>query len=393
MASAFVRDQHLDKGLLTKVDDPWWHEVIRFHAATRGASAIVAACSDNVRLTPNALALAVDCVEQTRAVKPELQRRLGILLAAGTEDTDPEVRRVAAEALLRLRLRGMVPIAENTFSDPGYISHAEYQLFLDEKRASGEYRQPDHWRYSRFPAGKGSTPVVGIRSSDAVAFCAWLSDREAGLWRFRLPRAQELPCPEVEREGEAEGCWVSCKADFTFERAGLPDQELLGKQRGLITTSLTQALERDFDFDFDLDLDLDLASARTRARASDSDSALLSHLDIALARECTSDLSYHRAHSSDGLPSFLLLRRLLRTDTSGRASARDRVRNLALSSEPDEEPRGDTSPSAGGSFCNMALAISVTILELRIEGKLNAFEGLRIVREQVPEDWTELPSG
>ena len=108
------------------------------------------------------------------------------------EEADPLRQRVVAEALLALRLRRMVRVSDDKDIDTGYISHVEYQLFLDEKQSAGEFSQPDHWQRYRFDAGQGRQPVVGVRPTDAVAYCDWLTARESGVWRYRLPFAGEL---------------------------------------------------------------------------------------------------------------------------------------------------------------------------------------------------------
>jgi hypothetical protein len=77
------------------------------------------------------------------------------------------------------------------------VTQAEYQLFLDEMRANGSYRQPDHWTDRQFTRGTGQQPIAGVRPSDAQAFCHWLSERDPGPWRYRLPTAQEKTRPPL----------------------------------------------------------------------------------------------------------------------------------------------------------------------------------------------------
>ncbi|MCP4594585.1 MAG: hypothetical protein GY842_27965, partial [bacterium] len=83
LASVHVRDQDLETDLATRVSEPWWHEVIRLHGAAGDATAIVAACLDSSPLSPKALALAFDSVEEGGRVKIELRRRLDNLMAEG----------------------------------------------------------------------------------------------------------------------------------------------------------------------------------------------------------------------------------------------------------------------------------------------------------------------
>jgi len=63
-------------------------------------------------------------------------------------------------------------------------------------RAAGDYYQPDHWPGYTFPKGQGRLPVVGVRTSAALAFCEWLSQHDPtallSSWRYRLPNRGEL---------------------------------------------------------------------------------------------------------------------------------------------------------------------------------------------------------
>src|SRR5690606_30966064 len=96
-----------------------------------------------------------------------------------------------AEVLLQLRLRRMVRLSEGRYTDNSFVSHAEYQLFLDAEMESGRFHQPDHWREEQYPSGRGRDPVVGIRPLDAEAFCKWLTEKEPGTWQYRLPNEHE----------------------------------------------------------------------------------------------------------------------------------------------------------------------------------------------------------
>src|SRR5207249_426249 len=99
--------------------------------------------------------------------------------------------RHAAQALLLRRLTNLRRESDVLSVDTSLITHAEYQLFLDEKQAVGEYYQPDHWADYQFPPGQGQKPVVGVRPNDAVAFCEWLTERQRDEWKYRLPLSGE----------------------------------------------------------------------------------------------------------------------------------------------------------------------------------------------------------
>jgi len=78
-------------------------------------------------------------------------------------------------------------IDENTYIDDTLVTCAEYQLFIDGLREQEKYFQPDHWNSYKFRKGKAKEPILGVRHSDATAFCEWLTKREEGDWHYRLP--------------------------------------------------------------------------------------------------------------------------------------------------------------------------------------------------------------
>ncbi|GCA89574.1 SUMF1/EgtB/PvdO family nonheme iron enzyme [Microcystis aeruginosa] len=113
----------------------------------------------------------------------------------------------AANVLLKRRLNNLLRIDNNLFIDKSYITCAEYQLFIDEKRELGESYEPEHWKGYRFPPGYAQKPITGIRASDAEKFCEWLTQKQSELgFRYRIPTLTEIeehPAPEKQI-----GCWV-----------------------------------------------------------------------------------------------------------------------------------------------------------------------------------------
>src|SRR5262249_17477774 len=156
LTAAHIRENHLAEELVGKVRDPWWHEVIRLYGAQSDASGILAACLSSGKPTVPELSLAIDCLEEAREVDPEWRAKTDSFLKEGVESLDPDRFRLAAETLLARRLRSMVAVDEGLFVDPEYVSHAEYQLFLEEERGLGQYHQPNHWQGVRFPNGHAS---------------------------------------------------------------------------------------------------------------------------------------------------------------------------------------------------------------------------------------------
>jgi hypothetical protein len=115
---------------------------------------------------------------------------------------------LVANVLLSRRLKSLLRIDDNVGIDMSYITCAEYQLFIDEKREAGENRQPDHWQSYRFPPGDAKKPITGVRASDAEEFCEWLNQQPFPLgFKYRLPtftEAQDHPAKEKQI-----GCWCN----------------------------------------------------------------------------------------------------------------------------------------------------------------------------------------
>ncbi len=414
LTAVHIREYHPDENLAEKVCDPWWHEVIRLYGAQGDASGILAACLSSGEPTLPDLSLAIDCLEEAREVDPEWRAKIDSFLKEGVESLDPDRFRLAAETLLARRLRNMIAVDEGIFVDPGYVSHAEYQLFLEEERALGRYHQPDHWQGFRFPQGYASAPVVGVRSSDAAAFCDWLNARD-GAFAFRLPAPGEM---EQYRLGIAEnspGTIVGFWTDHGFERIRpfphLPSDYLKNLfESDLSEKSSALALTRELDRERNLIRELDhyLNLARELALAPDRDRpltldhdfdpqvdrkfglidrdrprALARDLDLDLYRNLNWEFERDRDFDRDRLSSTRLHRRV-----------RWVWRALSLSLATLSIP----SPKAGfrGSFKSrrekkmtnalreswLSLYKCLVLLEARIDGVVPAVEGIRIIKER-----------
>ncbi len=416
LTAVHVKEQGLEKALVQRVDDPWWHETIRLHAAQSDATAIVAACLADASPPVQTLALANECIEEGREVAPELRNRLQRVLEEGVEDGNSERRRVVAEVLLELRLRRLVRVDEGKYIDPMYISHAEYQLFLDEKRIEGVYYQPDHWTDARFPQGEGLTPVVGVRASDAIAFCEWLGQRETAGWYIRLPNPDELSgynSPPIPQHGTARGYWVKTTDGVVLEKSGAPfvvsramierqireDLDLTLVDAATVARDFARALDRVLDRDPVLDLarpwDLDLTHVldRSRTRALDRDLALA--LDRDPVRDPVRDLIRDLAFARD---RDLVRARAFRISGGMMSSLRWYIRIVAIMSFVHLHDYLQTTrlnsrwwrleTVAENQIKHLedeylALYADFAFLEARIRGELSALESIRIVREKV----------
>jgi len=176
------------------VDDSWWHETLRLYAAQGDATLLVQACLESNTIA--ALTLAADCLEEALILDATIRQQLETRLINDLESEDVARRKLAAEVRLRRRLKNLQRIDEQREIDLDYITCAEYQLFLDDKRAEGKYYQPKHWTANIFSKGTAKSPVCGICAEDAEIFCEWLTQKQIGGICYRLPQpheAQEYP--------------------------------------------------------------------------------------------------------------------------------------------------------------------------------------------------------
>lgn len=340
LAAVHAREQGLGDDLLDKVADPWWHETLRLYGALGDASPILAACFSSEETTVPQLSLAIDCLEESLEVDPEWRRMVDHLLQKGAEDDDPDKFRLASQTILARRLQNFVGFAEDVLVDPTFVTHAEYQLFLDESRSRGRNCQPDHWLEYRFAAGHALKPAVGVRPTDAQEFCMWLSDRDPGF-RFRLPRLAEAETIESTSEpGGPQAYWLTSSADSTSifvrkgQRINLPEgyvAKFIGKDF-VLALAITLSVDLDLHLIKDFLADLQSSLSRHRERLWDR------------ARKRGLYGVYHYAERERDVPRERAKERALHRDISravDHASRLDEVCRMALDSVPELATRID----------------------------------------------------
>jgi len=198
LASVHVIEQGLEKELVSNFEDVWWHECIRLYAAQANATPVIEACISADPPSASALTLAIACEDEAREVHPNTRRKLEDVLLEGVESKNYETRKIIADALLTLNIRDMTRIDDNVYIGRRFVNHAEYQLFLDEMNSQKKPSQPDHWQGREFSTGKGLEPIAGVRAVDGIEFCAWLTQRENGEWRFRFPTQNEISLSKAD---------------------------------------------------------------------------------------------------------------------------------------------------------------------------------------------------
>jgi energy-coupling factor transporter ATP-binding protein EcfA2 len=276
----------------SRVAQSWWQETLRLYAAQTDATPIVRACLKEGSVL--ALTLAVDCLEEALELDKNVRAEVEQRLIAGLEAEDKEQRQLAAEVKLKQRLKRLQRIDEHREIDLHFISCAEYQLFLDEKRTMGLYHQPDHWLEYQFSKGEASRPITGIRAEDAVAFCEWLSQRE-GV-RYRLPTRKEAQ-ENVSFEEKEVATWCQVgKKEYDLQWSSSQDKEVikLHLTELLASSWVNKHLSVDEvvrDHDRDFDLASAGAGARHRVRVRAYTIARTLDFDRACDRACDRDHS------------------------------------------------------------------------------------------------------
>jgi energy-coupling factor transporter ATP-binding protein EcfA2 len=312
LAAVHINKHGLLPVLMSRVQEEWWHETIRLYCAQADATPFIEACLKSP--STEALILALECEREALSLQTAVQRQVEQVITQGIEGTDSERRRITAEALLARRLRQMYALNEQTFIDTTLVTHAEYQLFLNEMRSQDKNYQPDHWADFTFPAGQGLQPALGVRRSDAQAFCVWLSARMGGVWRYRLPNEKDLAQANQsiwKDLSQDTGYWTEGERRFVWSQ-GRPSPSLSTDLQATLTRARdladirvgddNHALARDLARHLALTRSLSLASllalALTRSLAHDRDLALVGALDLDLARAHADALAHTDAHAS-----------------------------------------------------------------------------------------------
>lgn len=377
LAAVHIQEEGLVDALASQVKNPWWHETCRLYGAQADASPIIDACLSDGIHPIHTLVLALECAEEAREVAPTLRQRLERMLSEEVEDADPERRWLVAEALLLRRQRQMVRVRDDLYIDPTYVTYAEYQLFLEEMRQQGKFYQPDHWLQYHFAPGSGRAAVVGVRPADAEAFCQWLTARETEpAWSYRLPWAGELAQYELNKpaiSAGAGGYWVKTGDAASLERddAALSSLSREARDRAFdrdldraFDRDLTRDLTRDRDRVLDFDRVLDLDRVRVRAFARDR------NLDPVPGSRAQSDGSFEVTRFVVGQLHLFVVRQLQLFLDIYQTKLRRRI---------GQGKEGQEFQATMDTYLD--LYIDYVILEERIEGRLRAFEGIRLVKE------------
>lgn len=253
-------------------------------------------------------------------------------------------------------------IDENTYTDDTLVTCAEYQLFIDEMRDQGKYYQPDHWTSPQFAQGQAREPILGVRYSDAVVFCEWLTQREGDKWIYRLPLQKDVDCCLIKRvEKSPLGYWLGENNKFVWIVDAPEDAR--GRKipnRGNLSEELMQVLNHTISKKRNSPLILDRERKFDRLLSDEFNDGTVaelnaSRLDVELQGLLNRE---HVQDKNSRYATFFYTLTIFRDDIANR---------------PND------------FYLNRAFDFYVDLLTLqeRIAGRSPAFEGIRLVKERI----------
>jgi hypothetical protein len=334
------------------------------------------------------------------------------LLIANLKSNNAELFTLAAEVKLQRRLKNLQRLDDTREIDQEFISCAEYQLFVDDMQKREKFYQPIHWLDSRFARGTAMEPIKGVRAKDAQAFCIWLSEKEKVTYRCpTLAEAQEfMPVTDInylatwcEENGKRHLHWKSLKAKQDLD-ARLDTLFKKSRMKQYVREGEVYNNYLDIDFNRALALDRALYRALDRARALDLVFAFDFDLIRASAYGLAYDLDLYRGNFTEtqqylqefqpktifeerkkGLLVELLV--ILTTDDySKRRQAWQRyvalLAEYAVIGYEILEKEREVNYYAEKKRLTAQQGLWLHIFAARREGKLPAWEGIRIVRDR-----------
>jgi tetratricopeptide (TPR) repeat protein len=196
LTSVYAKDEGKLGNLISKLsgiaaDEEWWEETIRLYAAQTDATPLIEKCLEQDPMPIPVLRLASYLLAEALEMKREIRVKLETTLRNAAESEDMERRALSAEAQLSTRTRFMARLSPERAIDDTLITNVEYQLFLDEMAQIGRFFYPDHWDHTQFLKDRAFSVAAGIRPSDALEFCQWITKFDVEPTKYQLPTKKE----------------------------------------------------------------------------------------------------------------------------------------------------------------------------------------------------------
>ncbi len=163
LAAVQVKASNQENILIQNFQNSTWAETIRLYAALSDTTQLIECAIQNRSIT--SLSLAYDCWKEGKYTEPQTQTALEEMLESGLESSQPDIAKMAAQVKLSRRLNNLYDIDDNVAIDCTYITHAEYQLFIDQQLSS----------QTHFSSGNAQRPIINVTYQNALKFCAWLN--------------------------------------------------------------------------------------------------------------------------------------------------------------------------------------------------------------------------
>lgn len=206
LASVYAKDEGKLGDLISKLSgiaakEEWWEETIRLYAAQTDATPIIKKCLEQDPMPIPILRLASNLLAEALEMKREIRAKLETTLRNAAEGEDMERRALSVEAQLSTRTRFMARLGYETTIDDTLITNVEYQLFLNQMAQIGKFFYPDHWDDTQFPKNQALSVATGVRPSDALEFCQWITKFDVEPAKYQLPtnnEAKTIPIQDSE---------------------------------------------------------------------------------------------------------------------------------------------------------------------------------------------------
>lgn len=401
LASVEIKEANCGDYLLDKITNHWWEETIRLYAAqANDISKLLQAVLANP--TIDGLVLADNCITEKAEVSPELRKAFSDIVD-GLDSKESPTAELAAKVKLARRLRSFVRLDSNCYIDLEYVTCAEYQLFIDDQLRQNKQYQPDHWKEISFTKSLAASPVTGVRFSDAVEFCDWLTNQypEVDI-RYRLPTPDEVLSTPSSLENI--GCW--CEKSGQASIVGITpalSRRYAGIIKNALTTQLAYNLDRaiesilskgslnDESFDFMLACGFSSVGSFEVSRSFYTDMAY--NFVCVLSTAINYNFEHDFKCEFDRALGQALDRTCIRDNISRYRNARTSDHNLAfgqnfnnLDHDIDfKEKIIDLASGKTQKLVSLTVYIFLTIINERRRGKLPAWEGIRIVKEKLSD--------
>jgi len=204
LASSYIESLNQKNIFLEKIHESWWHETLFLYSTKNDVSEFIYELLTSENLSPNSLTFICEFIEENSKIDSSQRQELKDHFNDCLESNNSEVFKLWTEGKLSRRLKKLSNKFEGKVIDVNFITCAEYQLFIDENTSGDSC--PLQWEASRFSRGLANHPVLGVTSYQAESFCQWLNrrferERFSQGCRYRLLNEVEASGEQISKFG------------------------------------------------------------------------------------------------------------------------------------------------------------------------------------------------